>query len=282
MNYRSRLDLRIARALVAVAAVAVPACSAHSPTASSGELRAGAEAGEGTLGPRTGNGSPSRTSPNEEFAGGHPDPPGSPALDEPGALASPGPVESFGTFTDFYPFVWGELPVAWAFASSFPVDGRDVARWGASQWAVAGSSFSFVEGRAEEGSWDPSVCGPEQIDSSVLHAGPLDGMDGLLAVTHTCVRNSTEEAVSFQLQIDSDENWHQRLDAPPADSYDLAAVLTHEFGHATMWEGHHDTDLRCNADQPLETMCPSLPPGRTDWRSLSEPEVVALRTTYPD
>ena len=112
-----------------------------------------------------------------------------------------------------------------------------------------------------------------------LHWAAVDGAGDAIAITHTCIDAAAKRPLSVQIVLDEAETWHAGSSGVAPDAYDAWGALTHEFAHASLWDGHYaEDDARCTAQAPM-VMCLTLPMGSMAWRTLSplDAEIFASR-----
>jgi hypothetical protein len=94
----------------------------------------------------------------------------------------------------------------------------------------------------------------------------------------------------FWVVIDEDRDWHHYWNSPvPTGKYDLAGLFSHEFGHATGFDGHFPSGSgACPITQNYSTMCTGNVIGfhngsdgdGTGWRSLGQHDTGAANLNY--
>lgn len=191
------------------------------------------------------------------------------------------PVYSAG---DFYHWRWSpqsRSALPWAFTSSVPLPWREPISTAARSWNAERRSLQYAAPGGDLSAYPPHGCAKEQLKMNGVHRASLDGPDGIVATTYSCVDVTTAEAVSVQVLIDADERWFTTNTAPTAGKYDLVGAVAHEFGHATGWEGHYAIDdRRCAEGAHVERMCPRLAPNSTAWRTTGSTDRAIFGAAY--
>lgn len=132
---------------------------------------------------------------------------------------------------------------------------------------------------------------PCQANYSAIYFRDLDSISsGAVGYTPFCKvvvsdgGNSWTKITKFSLNLDSDRDWYTGTgDAPdwPPD-VDAWSIASHEFGHATGWEGHfNDSGDQCPGDGTEATMCPVYEGGSERWRTLSDHDSHTFENQYP-
>ena len=111
-----------------------------------------------------------------------------------------------------------------------------------------------------------------------VYDGYIDGANATLGLAtrywpwNTYISSATVE-------MDQNENWYTGSSASGigANQFDLQGAMAHELGHAM---GILHTNASC-AGSLRPTMCDSLAPGTTMFRSLATDDANALRYLYP-
>lgn len=202
-----------------------------------------------------------------------------------------------------YEGYWGEVvigerppaTVSYSFAPSYNAFGnkRARARNAAERWNARNEPITFVNGPdlANEPTMGCVSDGPNS-----LHFTTIDGRGNFLAITGVCVvfldgdpsTPAGNSIVRFFMDVDSQERWYAGTGSTPSTEVDLYGVLTHEFGHAT---GGWGPDLSTGADQhwgsgtalcdsDLHTMCPAIPTGNSQWRTLEAHDIHTFEAAY--
>lgn len=152
-------------------------------------------------------------------------------------------------------------------------------RAGAAPWnGVAGSGFDFNWSGTEDPNidWTWNGCTTTPGYGVWLLTGNLGGD---LAWTARCVDGNEIESVAVVFDYFG-PSWHTHSSQYiPSNRIDLRGVATHEFGHAAGFRGHFDDDSQVECDGNYrETMCSTIDPGKSYWRSLEEHD----RQTFAD
>jgi hypothetical protein len=187
------------------------------------------------------------------------------------AVASPSQLPDY-TAEDFYHWHWSpeiRSALSWSFTSTVPPAWRAPISTAATSWNAERRSLQYAGTDGDQPAYPPPGCNSAQLDTNGVHRVSLDGSDGIVATTYSCVNASSAEAVSIQVAIDSDDRWFTGAAPSAPGEYDLIGAAAHEFGHATGWEGHYASDdWRCTDAARAERMCPQLSPESTSWRLL--------------
>lgn len=156
---------------------------------------------------------------------------------------------------------WSTLTPAFYYSSSLPTAWRAWVDFGAMKWNEAGSRL-----RIKKYSTIVSA-GVANDQKSVICYGPIDNI--ALGRCYTWINRSNGQVVERDIKLNS--NMPLLVGASPS-GYDLASVLTHEFGHF------------CGLGHVLDqthTMYPSIPKNCTIYRTLCAGDVAGLRKLYP-
>lgn len=102
--------------------------------------------------------------------------------------------------------------------------------------------------------------------------------------TNTC--ETPGWIMRFSLVMNQDKPWHFSSSYPPATSWDLQSLVTHEVGHATGFLGHFAVPSAdtCNQNDATyyATMCDydPLTKGTTKMRTLQDHDIHTLTNAY--
>jgi hypothetical protein len=185
---------------------------------------------------------------------------------------------------DFYENKWiRDRSVDWMFTDTFPSNAwRDRVNDADGPWNAVGTSMHFVK-QPEVNDFNALNC-PSSYQKNGIHIGPIDGTpinDNTLARTYRCIFSGTNEWYSFQIKFDVEEPWYTGASTPPpAFAFDLQAVATHEFGHATGFTGHFGGGSSYCTETPKQTMCPTLAKGKAYPRSLETHDKHTFQNAY--
>jgi hypothetical protein len=105
---------------------------------------------------------------------------------------------------------------------------------------------------------------------------------GFIAYTVWCWNNNgaiTDASTGFD--SNANVNWHVGGGNPGSNETDLRSTAAHEAGHFTGFEGHwtESGDL-CGGGDQRHTMCPSIPPGEIQMRTLEDHDSHTLANAY--
>ncbi|MGI8775483.1 MAG: matrixin family metalloprotease [Actinomycetota bacterium] len=198
-----------------------------------------------------------------------------------GALAAPARSHDG---TKFHNLTWiRDTSVNWMFTDTFPTGAwRDRVKEADGPWNAIGAGMYFVK-QSQVNDFNALEC-PSTYQKNGIHIGSIDGTpssDNTLARTYKCKFSGTSELYSAQIKFDEAEAWYTGdATPPPSDKFDVEAIATHEFGHATGWSGHFlESGTHCT-DTPKETMCPTIPSGKAYWRTLETHDKHTLVNAY--
>lgn len=100
--------------------------------------------------------------------------------------------------------------------------------------------------------------------------------------TRRCVVDG--EIVRVSVLVDAAGSWYTGTGVPGSSEYDLQALVTHEFGHATGgwgWERDHFSGSQlCPLSADRQTMCSGLNPGVTWKRELGVHDIHTFQDAY--
>ncbi len=172
----------------------------------------------------------------------------------------------------YYPAIWKrQLNQTWSFTTTFPGGAfRDRVRNGSSEWNAQYEGMLFSE-VGQVADYDSLTC-PATFGKNGVHYRSVPEMPGRdsLAVTLTCVFTGTTEIANTNITFDSKNLWHTGTGVPAPGLIDAWSVATHEWGHATGFDGPYENghfdpyESICTAGSP-QTMCPFyVPPTLTD------------------
>lgn len=184
-----------------------------------------------------------------------------------------------------YPDVWlfDIGAVDYRFKSNFPTgDWRNRVNDGVADWNEVGEPLQFYQAPGDTAGYSRFSC-PANYQDSFVQREALDGQNGFIAFTDTCVDvNNTWVLRSFVVTFDDAETWYKRTGVPPGGQYDAWGAATHEFGHATGWSGdqHFSGGAPECVNAPRHTMCPSIGFGQTYWRDLAEHDRHTFQAAY--
>lgn len=183
---------------------------------------------------------------------------------------------------DFYTWRWpagDRALIDWSFTEDLPDAWRPAIRGAAAVWSREQQSLRYSTSPGVVASFDPRGCGSPQLRDNAVHRGTVDGANGIVATTFTCIDPATAEAVSAQILLDGQEQWAVGSAPPRPRAYDLLGAVAHEFGHITGWTGHYNLqDPQCSL--AFELMCPALGPGSTVWRMFGITDRAIFDSAY--
>jgi hypothetical protein len=175
------------------------------------------------------------------------------------------------------------LGVDWHFTEEVTgVNFRDRIRDGSEEWNALNSAMHFNK-VAEIPNFPYDNCPTPVDENSAIHMGGIADPDAV-AVVHLCF-NNLGELDGFQMKFTNSANYYTGTGDPGANEVDTWSFGAHEFGHATGWRGHYDSDEEtsplCQVDSTRHTMCHSLGNGRKWWRTLEEHDKHTFNFAYP-
>lgn len=201
-----------------------------------------------------------------------------------------------------YSFLYGTSNVDYFFDDGVPTELRPFLEDSAQEWtAVPNANFTYAaRGQTDDNRWDDDTCNLENdvvVSYGDHEAGEPDPNYG---VTIACVwpdgrMHSARIRISDDYRGGNNPNgvdFYFGTGSPPSDRRDVQGTIEHEFGHATgrtgsaQDQGHfNDGDRACpgsdtNPGTGYATMCDTLGPGRTAWRSLESHDETALAGQY--
>ena len=187
----------------------------------------------------------------------------------------------------YFPARWQvDLRPDWSFTSTFPGgDWRARVRDGVTQWNLAGQPLVW-EQIGQRADFNPDVC-PGTAATNAVHWRNIPDNTGALAYTTMCrYANNPQRMWSANIVFDSSRNWYTGTgDAPdglfnnicalpPDCQWDAWSVASHEWGHASGFNGPFDSghfnrnESICESNSSQHTMCPSLSIGTERMRTL--------------
>ncbi len=198
--------------------------------------------------------------------------------------AQSGPALPVYSSADFYHWQWSpqsRSPLSWSFTNSVPSAWRFPISTAARSWNAERRSLQYAAPDGDVSTYPPRGCDTKQLDTNGVHRTSLDGPNGIVATTYSCIDATTAEAVSIQVVIDADDRWFTGNTPSAPGEYDLIGAVAHEFGHATGWEGHYAPhDPRCTSSAHPERMCPALATGSTAWRTTGLTDKAVFGSAY--
>ena len=194
-----------------------------------------------------------------------------------------------------YPRDWLGSSINWRFTAGFPSGSgqRDSVREGADQWSnTSGAIFDWNE-TGQVANWTISFnCGVSWNGgngNNTLNWKSIDGggNNSTLADTLLCPTSGTSSLTKFWIRFDqansADFHWPgHNPDDPPDNTFDAWAIASHEFGHATGFQGHIGSgSTYCDVgDLDLHTMCSFTASGLARQRTLEVHDVDTFQATY--
>lgn len=189
-----------------------------------------------------------------------------------------------------YTATWGGTSAPYEFTVGFPSgDGqRNSVRQGADEWTdTPNAAFSWNE-LGEVPNWSPTTnCSVSWSQNRSINWKSIDGSSGnnILADALWCAPSGT--IIKFWIRYDKDnasEFFWPGTGSPPVPSgmFDAWAIASHEFGHATGFQGHIGAATAyCDVGSlDLHTMCPKIAAGKARQRTLEAHDVNTFQASY--
>jgi len=190
-----------------------------------------------------------------------------------------------------WPTTAGPLDVVFQEAqsvSNLSASRRTAIRFGAAPWNALETSLNMGLGPALNTEPDHKDCasGVNSLHWQAIdgRSNPTNGSGTILAQTWMCyvapwpgLGEQVYRMLHAAIVYDRDENWYFGTVTPGSAEHDMRGVSTHEFGHFAGWRLH----LSGVCSSPRHTMCPTIPPGTNEWRTLETHDTHTFRGAYP-